>query len=143
VHVAEFALYEQADVASDGITGSIAFDPVPLVCGEPFTGRVQLQLAEAVKLQEIRAELRVEVKATVSGGQGESIVAWSGQLAPEGTFQGAVRWDVTGMLDARPLPTIDLPHGRAQASFHVVLARAWAMDTHLARDVAIATTREL
>jgi len=41
------------------------------------------------------------------------------------------------------LPTIDLPHGRARAEFHVILAQAWAPDTHYVRDVAVATTTEL
>ena len=38
VHVGEFALYEQADSASDGVTGTIKLEPMPLVCGEPFSG---------------------------------------------------------------------------------------------------------
>lgn len=143
VHVGEFALYEKADVGADGVTGSIAFEPVPLVCGEPFTGRVELQLPDATSLQEVRAELRIEVQATVGSGEHETIVAWAGQLAPEGSYEGTVHWDIAGSLDSRPLPTIELPHGRAHATFHVILARAWAQDTHLARDVAIATTSEL
>ena len=69
--------------------------------------------------------------------------AWSAVLAPGGTYQGTVGFDVQGTLDARPLPTIELPHGRAQATFRVILARAWATDTHLVRDVTIATTTEL
>ncbi len=143
VHVGEFALYERDDVAADGITGTIGFEPMPLVCGEPFSGRVALDLPESVNLQEIRAELRVQVEATVGGGESETIIPWADQLAPEGTYGGSVSFDVAGALDARPLPTMELPHGRAGATFHVVLARAWAVDTHLARDVAIATTREL
>jgi SpoOM protein len=143
VHVGEFALYEQADSAADGITGTIKLEPMPLVCGESFTGRLELSLPAPVKLQEIRAELRVKVAATVSQGEEETITAWSGVVAPAGSFQGSVSLDVAGALDARPLPTIELPHGRAQATFHVILARAWALDTHLARDVTIATTSEL
>lgn len=143
VHVGEFALYEQADVAADGVTGTIKLEPMPLACGEPFRGRVELSLADSARLQEIRAELRVEVEATVSGGQRETVAAWTSILAPAGTFQGAIGFDVTGTLDARPLPTIELPHGRAQATFHVILARAWATDTHLVRDIALATTTEL
>ena len=143
VHVGEFALYERADVAIDGITGTIGFEPMPLVCGEAFSGRVALELPGSVKLQEIRAELRIQVEATVSGGESETITAWSGQLAPEGTYQGSVSFDISGSLDPRPLPTIELPHGRTQTTFHVVLAKALAVDTHLARDVTIATTREI
>ena len=143
VHVGEFALYEQADSASDGIAGTIKLEPMPLVCGEPFAGRLELSVPGSVNLQEIRAELRVKVEATVSEGEEETITAWSAQVAPAGSYQGSIGLDISGALDARPLPTIELPHGRAQASFHVILARAWSLDTHLARDVTIATTSEL
>jgi hypothetical protein len=143
VHVGAFAMYEQADVAADGVTGSIKVAPMPLVCGEPFRGRVELSLPETAKLQEIRVELRIGVEATVSGGQSETVTAWTSVLAPNGSYQGAVGFDVTGTLDARPLPTIELPHGRTQATMHVILARAWATDTHLVRDIALATTSEL
>ena len=143
VHVGEFALYEQADSAADGITGTIKLEPMPLVCGDPFTGRLELSLSGSAKLQEIRGELRVKVGATVSQGEDETITAWSGVLAPTGTYQGSLGLDIAGALDGRPLPTIELPHGRAQATFHVILARAWALDTHLARDVTVATTSEL
>jgi hypothetical protein len=143
VTVGEYALYESVDIAGDGVTASMKLEPMPLACGEPFSGRVDLSFAGATKLQEIRAELRVEVEATVSSGQKEEISAWSGVLAPAGTYQGALGIDVHGTLDARPLPTIELPHGKAQATFRVILARAWAIDTHLVRDVALATTSEL
>ena len=143
VHVAEFALYESVDVAVDGVKAAIRLEPMPLACGEPFAGRVELSFRDAAKLQEIRAELRVHVEATVSNGEKEEITAWSGILAPSGTYQGSVGLDVTGTLDPRPLPTIELPHGRATATFHVILARNWAPDTHLVRDVALATTTEL
>jgi hypothetical protein len=143
VHVGEFALYEQADSAADGVTGTIKLEPMPLVCGAPFTGRLELAIPGSVNVQEIRAELRVKIEATVSQGEEETVTAWSGQLAPAGAYQGSIGLDVAGALDPRPLPTIELPHGRAQATFHVILARAWALDTHLARDVTIATTSEL
>ncbi len=143
VHVGEFALYDSVDITGDGVTASIKLEPMPLACGEPFSGRVELSLPKPAKLQEIRAELRVEVEATVSEGEKEAITAWSGVLASTGTFQGSLVLDVNGSIDARPLPTIELPHGRAQATFHVILARSWAPDTHLVRDVAIATTREI
>ena len=41
------------------------------------------------------------------------------------------------------LPTSRLPHGKADAQFHVILAKAWAQDTHLVRDIAICSTTEL
>ena len=143
VHVGEFALYESVDVTGDGVTASMKLEPMPLACGEPFSGRVELSLAGPHKVQEIRAELRVEVEATVSEGEKEELTAWSGVLAAAGTYEGLVVLDVNGSLDPRPLPTIELPHGRAQATFRVILARAWAVDTHLVRDVALATTTEL
>jgi hypothetical protein len=143
VRVAEFALYEGADVAADGIIGSIHLEPMPLVCGEAFEGRVTLELGGgSIKVQAVRAELRVEVEATVGQGERQTIIAWAGALAPEGSYQG-FELPFSGSLDPRPLPTVELPHGRAFATFHVVLARAWAIDTHLARDVSLATTREL
>lgn len=143
VHVAEFALYESVDITGDGVTASIKLEPMPLACGEPFSGRVELSFADATKLQEIRAELRVDVEATVSSGESEEITTWAGLLAPAGTYQGSVGIDVSGTLDPRPLPTIELPHGRAKATFRVILAKSWAVDAHLVRDVALATTTEI
>lgn len=142
VRVGEFGLYESADVAADGVTGTIALHPMPLVCGQPFTGRVELTASGSARLQEIRAELRVVVKATVSGGESETVTAWAGQLAPELELSGTQGFDISGALPARPLPSIELPHGRTDATFQVILARPWALDSHLDRDVAIATTAE-
>jgi hypothetical protein len=116
---------------------------VPLVCGEPFEGSVTLQPPGPLKLQEVRAELRVRVEATVSQGESETITAWSGQLASTGTFDGAATIACKGVVPSQALPSIELPHGRATTTFHVILARAWAPDTHLVRDVAVATTREV
>jgi hypothetical protein len=143
VPLAEFALYESVDITGDGVKATIKLEPMPLACGEPFAGRVELSFRDAAKLQEIRAELRVQVEATVSNGVKQEITAWSGVLGGSGTYQGSAGLDVKGTLDARPLPTVELPHGKAQATFHVILARNWAPDTHLVRDVAIATTTEL
>jgi hypothetical protein len=143
VRVGEFALYESAEVAADGVTSSIHLEPMPLIAGDAFIGRVTLELGDSVKLQEIRAEVRVEVEATVSGGESETIIAWTGVLAPGGSYAGTVALDVSGRLDPRPLPTTVLPHGQAQATFHVILARPMARDTHLERDVTIVTTSEL
>jgi hypothetical protein len=143
VQVGEFGLYESADVATDGVTGTIALKPMPLVCGQPFSGRVELTASGSAPLQEIRAEVRVAVKATVSGGESETVTAWAGQLARELELSGAQGFDISGVLPARPLPSIELPHGRTDATFHVILARPWALDRHLARDVAIAPTAEI
>ena len=142
VPLAEFALYGPADVVADGVDGTVTLDPVPLCAGEAFTGTVTLHAGGTRKIQEIRAELRVHVKATVSGGLDEIVVIWSGivsatELAGDRTIQ------LSGTLDPRALPSIELPHGKAAATFHVILAVSWARDTHLVRDVAIATTLEL
>ena len=59
------------------------------------------------------------------------------------TGTSIVTLDVAGVLGDRPLPTIELRHGRAHAEFHVILARAWARDPHLVRGVAVATTRDV
>lgn len=143
IHVGQFALYESADVATDGVTGSIELEPMPLVTGESFAGRIRLAVGERMKLQEIRAELRVRVEATVASGEEETITVWSGLLASAAEYHGSIDLPIAGELGPRPLPTVELPHGRAQATFHTILARAWAPDTHLVRDVTIATTREL
>ena len=64
-------------------------------------------------------------------------------LAPAAEYHGVIDLPISGELGPRPLPTVELPHGKAQATFNVILARAWALDTHLVRDVTIATTREI
>jgi hypothetical protein len=137
-----FALYGPADVAADGVTGTITLAPVPLCAGEAFTATVALQAGESRQLQEIRAELRVHVKAAVPTGLAEDIVAWS-SIIPATELAGDRTIQLQGTLDPRLLPSIELPHGRAAATFHLILAVAWARDTHLIRDVAIATTHEL
>jgi hypothetical protein len=143
VRVGEFDLYEAVDSVADAATGTIDLDPVPLVCGEPFVGRLRLRLTEPLDVQEIRVELRVRVEATVSGGLDETITAWAGQVRGQGRVADEVTVEFEGMLPDRPLPTIELPHGRTDAAFHVILARAFARDPHLVRGVAVATTRDV
>jgi hypothetical protein len=143
VPVGEFALYDSADFADGEVSGSIELYPVPLVCGAPFRGRAIIKASGALKLQEIRAELRVDVEATVSGGQKETITAWEAVLLPEGTLGGDRTIEFEGQLPERPLPTVELLHGRTAARFELILAIAWAPDRHLVRDVAVATTAEL
>jgi hypothetical protein len=143
VRLGEYALYEEADASVNKVVATIRLEPMPLVCGEPFSGTPTLTPAGAMNLQEIRAELRIGVEATVSQGERETVTAWSGQLAPEGPLDGGRTIELSGLLPARPLPSIELPHGRAAATIHVILARAFATDIHLVRDVAIATTREV
>jgi hypothetical protein len=148
VPLGELALYESADVAADGLTGSIELKPAPLVCGGPFTGRVSLRAPEGTRVRGVRGEFRVHVEATVSQGENQTIVLWSGVLgvgAADGVddIGGEHSYEIAGTLPSVPTPSIELPHGRARASFHVILDRPWALDTDLSRDVAIATTAEI
>jgi hypothetical protein len=143
VHVGEFALYPEADAGHDDLTAAITLDPLPLCSGATFNGSVILRSAAARRLQEIRAEIRVQVDATVSSGKHETITPWSAVLVPSAEVQGEQTIQFEGSLADRPLPTIELPHGRASAAFHLILATAWARDPHLVRDVTIATTLEL
>jgi hypothetical protein len=144
VHVGEFALYPTADSATDGATASIGFDPVPLCSGGPFTGRLTIATDRPIKLQEIRLELRVHAKATVNRGLEEDITAWTAMLAGEGELPaGSHAYEFSGEVPPRDLPTIELPHGRTDAAFHVILARPLARDPHLVREVAICSTTEI
>jgi hypothetical protein len=144
VHVGEFALYPTADSATDEATASIGFDPMPLCIGGPFTGRLTIAADRALKLQEIRLELRVHVKATVNSGLEEDITVWTALLAGEGELAaGSHAYEFSGEVPAHDLPTIELPHGRTDAAFHVILARPLARDPHLVRDVAICSTTEI
>ena len=143
IDVGQFALFPSAEATSDGARAAIALEPVPLCIGAPFGGLLSISTGPQ-KLQEVRLELRTKVKATVSNGLEEEITLWTGRVAGEGEFGGAERaMAFDGTLAARWLPTIRLPHGRADAQFHVILAKALARDTHLVRDVAICSTTEL
>jgi len=142
VPLGQFALYDAADVAGDGVSGSIAIDPVPLCAGAPFTVMVTVHAGGSHQLQEVRAELRVKVEATVPGGLDETVTAWSATL-PILDLAGDRSIPLAGNLGRQALPSIELPHGRASATFHLILAIAWAPDLHLVRDVAVATTLEL
>lgn len=144
VRVGQFALFGPADVAADGVAGRLVLDPVPLVAGRPFTARLEANADRGRRLQEIRAELRVDVEATVGRGKRETVTLWTGIVAtPPELAAGPTVLEFGGTIPDAALPTIELPHGRAAARMHVVLAVPWAPDPHLARDVAIATTDEL
>jgi hypothetical protein len=142
IDVGEFALWPSADAASDGARASIALDPVPLCIGDHFGGRLSI-VTGVTKVQEVRLELRSKVEATVSSGLKEEITLWTGRVAGEGEFGGDTALPFEGLLTGGWLPTIRLPHGRSDATFHVILAKAWARDTHLVRDIAICSTTEL
>jgi hypothetical protein len=142
VPVGEFALYPEADAGRDDLTAAITLDPLPLCSGAAFHGSVILRTTAARRLQEIRAEIRVRVEATVSSGKDETITPWAAILVPALDVQGERVIQFEGSLADTPLPTIELPHGKASAAFHLILATALARDPHLVRDVTIATTLE-
>ena len=144
VTVAEFALYPAAEGEADGIRGSIWLDPSPLCVGAPFNGRLDLEVGAPRKVQEVRLELRVLAEATVGGGRKETITMWTGRLAGEGEFGGGAQsFPFAATLPELWLPTIETPHGRADATFHVIIATAWTPDPHLVRDVAVCSTTEI
>jgi hypothetical protein len=143
VHVGEFALYPEADAAIDDLTAAIALDPLPLCSGAGFGGHVALRTGHPRRLQEIRAEIRVHVQATVSSGKDEWLTAWATTLVPALEFDGERRLEFEGRLADTALPTIETAHGRTSAFFHLILATAFARDPHLIRDVSIATTLDL
>ena len=142
VHVGEFAMYGATDVGADGVSGSVTMEPAPLCLGQPFHGTITLHSAQARKLQEIRIEIRVQVKATVSAGLDETITSWAGVVQTD-VLDGDRTIEIEGTLDGPSLPSIELPHSQTAATLHVILATAFAPDPHLIRDVAIATTQEL
>ena len=143
IDVAEFALWPSADAASDGAGASIALDPVPLCIGAHFGGLLSITAA-VTKVQEVRLELRAKVAATVSSGLKEEITLWASRVAGEGEIGGVdTAMPFEGVLASEWLPMIRLPHGRSDAAFHVILAKAWAPDIHLVRDIAICSTTEL
>ena len=144
VHVGEFALYEAADSASGEARARLEMKPMPICIGAPMEGTLNVETEREMDLQEIRLELRVKVRATVSSGEEEERTIWAGQLVGPGRFGGAAR-TIPFRVDVPPLylPTIELPHGRTDATCHVILARAMALDTHLIRDVTICSTMEI
>jgi hypothetical protein len=144
VEVGEFALYEAADSATDEARASVEIKPMPICVGAPIDGRLTIETNGQLDLQEVRLEIRVKVRATVSSGLEEELTPWVGQLAGPGPFGGASQAiPFRGDIPATYLPTVELPHGRSDATFHVILARPWARDPHLVRDVAICSTTEI
>ena len=144
VRVEEFALYEAADSATDEARASLEIKPMPICVGARVDGHLTIETNGQLDLQEIRLEIRVKVQATVSSGLDEELTLWVGRLVGPGPFGGASQViEFQGDIPATYLPTIELPHGRTDATFHVILARAWARDPHLVRDVAICSTTEI
>ena len=123
---------------------TVQIEPMPICLGQAIDGTLTIETNGPVRVQEVRLELRVKVQATVHGGEQEELTVWVGRLAADGQFGGPSQ-SLPFRADIPPvwLPTIELPHGSAQAEFHVILAKARARDTHLVRDVAICTTTEV
>ncbi len=143
VHVEPFALYPSVDAEDHGLTATIALDPVPLCAGAPFTGNVTVRSRDALRVRGIRAALRITAKATVSGGLEQTITAWEAAIAGSDTLEGDHAYQVAGTVDPAAPPTTELRHGRVSARFELTFDRPWAPDTHLVRDVALATTLAL
>lgn len=145
IDTGQYGLFEDAPTNVDAFPAQVKLEPVPVVLGEPFRGQFTVQTAEAIEVQEVRLELRVHARVTHSGGHQEEILVQHGRLTATGNRFGgefAVHSFEADAVDAW-LPSIDLPHGTARGSFHVILARSWAADIHYVRDVALATTRVL
>jgi hypothetical protein len=144
VRVGEFALYEAADSSSGDARASVEIRPMPICVGAPIEGTLTIETNGVMDLQEVRLELRVKAAATVGGGREEELTLWTGRLAGPGPFGGASQAiPFHGDIPPTYLPTIELPHGRADATFHVILARAWSRDPHLVRDVTVCSTTEI
>jgi hypothetical protein len=144
VRVGQFALHPIAESETDDARAELELEPMPLCVGRPFEGRLVLEADRPMQLQEVRLEVRVRAQATVPSGRDEEITVWVGRLSGAGELAaGRQELSLGGNLPLRDLPTIALPHGRTDAQFHVILARAWARDPHLVRDVAICSTTEL
>jgi hypothetical protein len=145
VTTGQYGLFEEAPANVDAFPAQIRLEPMPICLTEPFSGSFTVQTAEPIEVQEVRLELRVRAQVTVNGGHQEEFVVATGRLDAEvGRFGGAFATH-RFHADAHDawLPSIDLPHGRARATFHVILAQAWAPDIHYVRDVALATSAEL
>lgn len=131
------------EAAADGLRAAIALEPAPLVLGAPFRGSVTFSGDKREKYQEIRAELRLDIRATVSNGDHEEKTLWHDRLAGASEVGGETqRFDFAGELPATMLPTLVAPHGRATGTFHLVLGRRLWRDRHLVRDVAICSIAE-
>jgi len=145
VATGQYGLFEEAPTNVDAFPAQVRLEPVPICLGEPFSGTFTVETPEPIEVQEVRLELRVLAQVTVSGGHSEELTVQRGRLVDDAGQFGGVFATHAFNADAVEawLPSVDLPHGRARATFHVILARAWAPDIHYVRDVALATTRDL
>jgi hypothetical protein len=145
VDIGQYGLYDVAAVNLDALPAQVSLEPVPIDLTRPFSGRFTVETDRPIEVQEVRVELRVRVQVTVPGGHQEEITVARARLVDSATpFGGALaQHDFTADAPNAWLPAIDLPHGRARAILHVILARPMAPDIHYQRDVALATTSDL
>jgi hypothetical protein len=145
VDAGPYALFEEAPANVDAHPAQVRLVPVPLSVASPFRGAVTLETPEPVPVQEVRLELRVHARVTVAGGMEEEILVARGHLDADGGAFGGPLATHPFTADAPDawLPTVDLPHGNGRATFHVILAKAWARDVHYVRDVALCSSTEL
>jgi hypothetical protein len=144
IDLPEYALWPSCEAADGELKAALAVEPVPLYCGASFRGNVSAESGRPVDLQEIRAELRVDARATVGNGLSEQIVLWRGRVRGPGRYEGGQdSWPFEGALPAQFVPTVRLPHGAADAKLEITFARPLALDNHLTRDVALSSTTEL
>jgi hypothetical protein len=144
VHVGMFALF--ADAAGDDrgdVSGAVALDPVPLVAGASFTGRVRIDAPQPVRVRGVRCELKVTVEVTDPKGLSDELVVVRAELATPTTLEGSIEFGIEGILDPDVPPTAEMRHSRVSARFELILDRAFAPDQRLVREVAIAGTAEL
>jgi hypothetical protein len=141
----EYGLFDEAPANVDAHPAQIRLAPVPICITEAFSGAVTIETAEPVPVQEVRLELRVQAQVTVSGGLEEEITISHGHLQTDGRQFGGPLATHPFTADAPMawLPSVDLPHGRARATFHLILAQSWAPDIHYVRDVALCSTTTL
>jgi hypothetical protein len=81
----------------------------------------------------------------VASGLKEDKTLWAGRIAEPVRLEGQTTtpFEVSGVLAPGAWPSSRLPHGAADTKVRVVLARAWARDAHLERDIAVCTTIEI
>ena len=144
VHVGMFALFADAAGHDRGdVSGAVSLNPVPLVAGASFTGRIRIDAPRPVRVRGVRCELTVTVEVTDPEGLSDERVAVRAELATPRTLHGPIEFGIEGVLDPDVPPTAEVRHSRVSARFELILDRAFAQDQRLVREVAIAGTAEL
>jgi hypothetical protein len=144
VHVGEFALYEAADSAVGEASATVEIKPMPICVGQRLDGHLAIEIHRPIDVQEIRLEVRAAVEATVGGGRSEEITLVRSTISgPAHLEPGGYEQPFAAEMPPTCVPTIELPHGSAQAVCHLILARRMARDPHLIRDVTICSTTEI